>query len=62
MLRSLLGSEICIRDMVVMPVSIPGVKGIHVCFGETLRERVWKLEEIRFLRDCVKILQRVLSK
>ncbi|MDE6891036.1 MAG: GAF domain-containing protein [Lachnospiraceae bacterium] len=50
------------RALVVMPVSIPGVKGIHVCFGETLRERVWKLEEIRFLRDCVKILQRVLSK
>lgn len=48
--------------LVVMPVAIPGVKGIHVCFGETVKERAWKLEEIRFLRDCVKILQRVLSK
>lgn len=50
------------QALVVMPVVIPGVKGIHVCFGETVKERVWKLEEIRFLRDCVKVLQRILSK
>ena len=50
------------RALVVMPVPISGAKGIHVCFGETLKERVWKLEEIRFLRDCVKVLQRILSK
>lgn len=48
--------------LVVMPVPISGARGIHVCFGETRGERVWKLEEIRFLRDCVKVLQRILSK
>lgn len=50
------------RALVVMPVAIPGVRGIHACFGETADERVWKLEEIRFLRDCVKVLQRILTK
>ncbi|MBD5545962.1 MAG: bifunctional diguanylate cyclase/phosphodiesterase [Lachnospiraceae bacterium] len=50
------------KAVIVMPVEIKGASPMYVCFGEMVRERNWKLEEIKFLSDCVKILRSILTK
>lgn len=50
------------RAVIVMPVDISGAASMHVCFGEMAMERCWKLEEIKFLNDCVKVLRSILTK
>lgn len=50
------------KAVIVMPVEIKGTSPMYVCFGELVRERNWKLEEIRFLSDCVKVLRSILTR
>ncbi|MDE7286193.1 MAG: GGDEF domain-containing protein, partial [Lachnospiraceae bacterium] len=50
------------RAVIVIPVEIHKAASMHVCFGEMTRERSWKLEEIKFLNDCVKVLRSILTK
>ena len=47
---------------VVIPVVISGAVSMYACFGERKTERIWKLEEIKFLNDTVKILQSILAR
>lgn len=47
---------------VIIPVTVDGVIERYVCFGQTAKERTWKLEEVKFIKDSVKILQSILNR
>ena len=47
---------------IVIPVMINNTVSMYACFGERKAERVWKLDEIKFLNDTVKILQSILAR
>ena len=50
------------KAVIVIPVGISGTDPIYVCFGETVKDRIWRLEEIQFLNDCVKVLHSILTR
>lgn len=54
--------RIGIRALAVFPVSLRDHVGIYACFAVKGRERSWKVEEIKFLSDSVKVLQSILTK
>ena len=49
-----------LKSVIVMPVVLMGRTSMRVFFGETQRERAWELDEIKFVNDSVKILQKIL--
>ncbi len=51
-----------LKAVIVMPIVINGTANMYACFGEKQKDRSWKLEEIRFLNDSVKILQSILAR
>ena len=51
-----------IKSIVVIPIVINGNATMYACFCEEEREHIWKVEEITFLNDTVKILQSILVK
>lgn len=48
-----------LKAVIVMPVVISRMSNLYVCFGEKHRDRVWQIEEIKFLNDAVKILKSI---
>ena len=50
------------KAVIVIPVEISENVSTYACFGEMDKERNWKLEEIRFLNDCVKVLHSIMIK
>lgn len=50
------------KAVIVIPVEISENVSSYACFGEMEKERNWKLEEIRFLNDCVKVLHSIMIK
>lgn len=55
-------ADLGIKSIIVLPIVISGSIHMYACFTERNRERIWKLEEIKFLNDAVKILQSILTK
>lgn len=55
-------ADLGIKSLIVLPIVISGSIHMYACFTERNRERIWKLEEIKFLNDAVKILQSILTK
>lgn len=55
-------ANLFIKSIIVIPVVINGNITMHVCFSEKSKDRIWQLEEIKFLNDAVKILQSILTK
>ncbi|MGN1181208.1 MAG: EAL domain-containing protein [Suilimivivens sp.] len=55
-------TELGIKSIVVLPLSLSGSINMYVCFWEKNRERSWQVEEIKFLSDSVKILQSILTR
>ena len=51
-----------LKAVVVLPIVLNGSVGMYVCFEERISDRIWKLEEIKFLNDSVKVLQSILTK
>lgn len=51
-----------LKAVIIVPVMINDAVGMYVYFGEKSRDRIWKLEEIKFLNDSVKILQSILTR
>lgn len=51
-----------IKSIIVLPIVINGNVTMYACFCEEEREHIWKVEEITFLSDAVKILQSILTK
>lgn len=54
--------ELGLKAAIVIPVEINGASVMYVCFAETARERDWKLEEIRFAKDCARIFCSILGR
>ncbi|MDO4303894.1 MAG: GGDEF domain-containing protein [Bacillota bacterium] len=51
-----------LKAVIIMPIMINDTVGMYVYFGEKAKERIWKLEEIKFLNDSVKILHSILTR
>jgi len=51
-----------LKAVIVMPVMLSGAADMYVYFGEKTKDRIWKLEEIKFLNDSVKILHSILTR
>lgn len=49
-----------LKSVIVMPVILRSRIGMRVFFGETEKERAWELDEIKFVNESVKILQKIL--
>lgn len=51
-----------VKSMIVMPIIISETPNMYACFYEKENERVWSIEEIKFINDSVKILQNIIVK
>ena len=51
---------LALKALITMPMKMGQAKEFWVCFGVSERERVWELDEIRFLGEAVRILQGIL--
>ena len=51
-----------IRAAVVLPVTVGGRIRLYACFDEQRQERTWQVEEIKFLKDTVRVLQNILTR
>lgn len=55
--------ELGLKAVIVMPIILNNAPpNMYVYFGEKVRDRIWQLEEIKFLNDSVKILQSILTR
>ena len=54
--------ELGVKAMMIIPILINGSPNMYACFYETSKERVWSIEEIKFINDGVKILQNILAR
>lgn len=54
--------EAHIRALVTFPLVVDGQTDMYATFQECRRERVWKLEEIRFMNDAVQVMHSMLVK
>lgn len=46
------------KAILSFPIAVNGRTGFHLCFIEKSRERIWQIEEIKFVSDTVRILQK----
>ena len=54
--------EMGVKSLIIMPIVINQTPNMYACFYEKNTERVWSIEEIKFVNDSVKILQSILVK
>ena len=54
--------ELPFNAVTFMPIELNKQTILYVCYFDTIHERVWKLEEIQFMKDALRILQSVLEK
>ncbi len=50
------------KALVSMPVVINGVPRFFACFSETRENRIWSIDDIKFLSDAMRILQSIITK
>lgn len=67
--NSVMGTEereemerLSVKALIILPIIISGAVNMYAYFGENEISRTWKIEEIRFLNDSVKILQSILTR
>lgn len=53
--------SLALRALMIMPLKQGQEQELWVCFGVAEGERIWELEEIRFLGETVRILQSILA-
>ena len=51
-----------IRALVAMPIVIGGVARFYACLTETRENRVWSIDDIKFVNDAIRILQSIITK
>lgn len=51
-----------VKALIVIPIVVGGTINLYACFGENVKERQWRVEEVKFLNDGVKILQGIITK
>lgn len=54
--------ERLVGAIAMMPVEMGRQMDVCVCYYDTHRERNWKLEEIRFMQDTIRVLQSIMEK
>lgn len=50
------------RALVAMPITIGQVTNMYAVYFETREDRNWKIEELQFLSDAIRVLQNILEK
>jgi diguanylate cyclase (GGDEF)-like protein len=51
-----------IRALVSMPIVINGAPRFYACFTENRENRVWSIDDIKFINDTIRILQSIITK
>lgn len=51
-----------VKALVAMPVMIGKRTGMYACYFEVGRKRSWKIDELQFLSDAIRILQNIVEK
>ncbi len=51
-----------IRALVAMPIVINGNPAFYACLTENREDRVWSIDDIKFINDSIRILQSIITK
>lgn len=51
-----------IRALAAFPILRSGAGGMTLCFTQSGRDRIWKVEDLKFIADAAKVLQSVLTR
>lgn len=51
-----------LKAVIVIPVMVNHTPSMYACFGDCSGDRVWQIEEVKFINDSVKILQSILTR
>ncbi len=51
-----------IKALVAMPIVINGAPRFYACLAETNENRIWSIDDIKFINDSIKILQSIITK
>ncbi|HKM33608.1 MAG TPA: EAL domain-containing protein [Lachnospiraceae bacterium] len=54
--------ELHVRAFVLFPLMRSGNQSMCICVNQSSRNRIWTVEEVKFIADAVKILQSILTK
>ena len=54
--------EYKIKALMSFPILINGKASMYICFTDTVKDRIWKLDEIKFIKNAVKIMESVVTK
>ncbi len=54
--------EYKIKALMSFPILINGKASMYICFTDTVNDRIWKLDEIKFIQNAVKIIESVVTK
>ena len=50
------------KALMSFPIFINGRMTMNLCFTETVKDRMWKVEEVKFVKNAVKIIEGVIMK
>ncbi len=51
-----------IKALVSMPIMINGAPRFYACFTENRENRIWSIDDIKFINDTIRILQSIITK
>lgn len=51
-----------IKAFVSFPMLQHGNTGMYVCFTQTDRDRIWRVEDVKFIADAIKVMQSILTR
>ena len=54
--------SIGLKALIAVPVMVDHVPSMYVSFGESSENRVWQIDEVKFVNGSVKILQSILTR
>ena len=54
--------EYKIKAFMSFPIFINGRVTMYICFTETVKDRMWKIDEVKFIKNAVKIIEGVITK
>ena len=51
-----------IKALVAMPIVINGAPRFYACLSENRENRIWSIDDIKFINDAIRILQSIITK
>lgn len=51
-----------IRAIAVMPIFVGASVAFYACFAETRKEYTWRVDDVKFLSDAIRIIQSIITK